>query len=259
MKKNSTGGIIILLIAAIAAAWLNFEGASPDDVSEQVSGQQKSKDYLLAVSWQPAFCEQRPNKPECRSQRKGRLDTTNFSLHGLWPQPRNNNYCGVSQSIIAADKSGRWNDLPRLDLSDRLRDELEKKMPGYRSNLHRHEWYKHGTCMSGYTAEDYFEISLALLDQLNSSALRDLLADNISRRLDFREISSVFDRAFGSEASKRLILDCYRDNGRRIIQELKISLSGRLATQSGLSELMRNADTVGRSCAGGIVDPVGLQ
>ncbi len=52
--------------------------------------------YTLAVSWQPAFCEARTRTPECRSQTPGRFDASHFSLHGLWPEPYENVFCGVS-------------------------------------------------------------------------------------------------------------------------------------------------------------------
>ncbi len=51
---------------------------------------------ILAISWQPAFCEGQPNRPECRTQAGGRADASRFSLHGVWPQPRDRQYCGAS-------------------------------------------------------------------------------------------------------------------------------------------------------------------
>ena len=42
-------------------------------------------DYLLAISWQPAFCQTHQKKAECRTQDKERYDADHFSLHGLWP------------------------------------------------------------------------------------------------------------------------------------------------------------------------------
>ena len=67
---------------------------------------------LLAVSWQPAFCEQRPKKPECASQTANRYDATHFSLHGLWPGPRSNSYCNIAKFIVDTDKKGRWGNYP---------------------------------------------------------------------------------------------------------------------------------------------------
>jgi len=52
-------------------------------------------------------------------------------------------------------------------------------MPGVESLLHRHEWYKHGTCynpQSDRPEEEYFEESLALLKQINNSSVQDLFA-----------------------------------------------------------------------------------
>ncbi|HEY9768528.1 MAG TPA: hypothetical protein V6C71_08460 [Coleofasciculaceae cyanobacterium] len=122
-------------------------------------------DYLLAISWQPAFCETHQDKTECQTQTEARFDASNFTLHGLWPQPRNNVYCNVSNQIEGIDGDGKWSDLPPIDLSDTLKDELAIKMPGFASDLHLHEWYKHGTCYQG-TPEEYFRESLDLLDQV---------------------------------------------------------------------------------------------
>src|SRR5258706_166452 len=51
-------------------------------------------DAVFAVSWQPAFCETKPNKPECLSMTSDRFDATHLTLHGLWPQGAD--YCGIS-------------------------------------------------------------------------------------------------------------------------------------------------------------------
>lgn len=260
MKNNNIGGIAVLMVLAIAAWWFDVD-ISDDQTGNQtsVSSSANIGDFILAVSWQPAFCEQRPNKAECRSQRSGRFDATNFSLHGLWPQPSGTSYCGVPKSIVSQDKAGRWRDLPKLELSNGLRGELETKMPGYRSYLHRHEWYKHGTCIKGMSPQDYFSTSLKLLDQLNDSAVQSLFSQNINRKLQFRDVASAFSKSFGNNAGKRLIMDCHRDNGRRIIHEFKIALSGDVSGSSDLGSLMNAARNMPRSCPSGLVDPVGLQ
>ena len=257
MKKNSLGGIAFLILLVLATLWFNQEDGFNN--WQSASTVPDGGNYLLAVSWQSAFCEQRPNKPECRSQRENRFDANHFSLHGLWPQPAGQVYCGLSQKLVSIDKSGRWRNLPKLELSEGLRKELSLKMPGYRSFLHRHEWYKHGTCMPGFTAEKYFRISVLLLDQLNANAVRNLLAENIGNRLQFSNLRHAMQRAHGKEAGERFILDCFRDDGRRIIHELKLSLSGKLIPGSSLGELMSSGSKMPRSCPAGIVDPVGLQ
>ena len=59
---------------------------------------------MLAVTWQPAFCQLHARKPECGSQTSDRFDATHFTLHGLWPQPRAKEYCGVSAALRDLDR-----------------------------------------------------------------------------------------------------------------------------------------------------------
>jgi ribonuclease T2 len=70
-------------------------------------------------------------------------------LHGLWPQPRSQAYCGVDERAVEQDKRRRWRDLPWERLDDDLWNRLQQAMPGTRSGLHKHEWIKHGTCYDG--------------------------------------------------------------------------------------------------------------
>ena len=49
--------------------------------------------YVLAISWEPAFCEDHEGKSECQRETEQTFDATHFSLHGLWPQPKGNFYC----------------------------------------------------------------------------------------------------------------------------------------------------------------------
>ncbi len=115
----------------------------PDNLIEKIDGGPR---YVLALCWQPAFCEGNARKRECKSMTGARFDATHLSIHGLWPQPGTNVYCGVSQALMAADKQGRWQDIPEPRLSLATRDALELMMPGTQSLLDRHEWIKHGTC-----------------------------------------------------------------------------------------------------------------
>jgi ribonuclease T2 len=144
--------------------------------------------YVLAASWQPAFCHIHRTKSECRAQTHERFDSAHFALHGLWPQPRDNVYCGVSHAQRNAAETGRWRDLPPLELTAATRADLDSIMPGTQSALERHEWIKHGTCYSD-TAEEYFVESLQLMNQLNASAVRVLFAARVG------ELVSADDRA----------------------------------------------------------------
>lgn len=213
---------------------------------------------LLAVSWQPAFCESRPRQTECRSQREDRFDASHFTLHGLWPQPRDNVYCNVSDRMKRDDKGRRWDWLPVLDLEGGTRSELKKVMPGTASFLHRHEWVKHGTCYSE-DAETYYGDSLRMMEALNSSEVQKLFVANVGHNVSGKAIREAFETAFGPGSGKRVQVSCREDGNRRLITELKIYLGGPLAEPTSFADALRAGEKTAPGCNGGIVDPVGLQ
>lgn len=211
--------------------------------------------FILAVSWQPAFCETASDKPECRSQSRDRFDATRFTLHGLWPRDE---YCGVSDRDEATDRDGRWSALPALDLSPALRRDLDTRMPGALSQLDRHEWTRHGTCFPG-DAEAYFTGALALLDQLNASTVRDLFAGNIGKRLTQRQIRAAFDAGFGRGTGDRVRIACDDDGDRTLVTELTLGLWGTIDATPDLAALLAAANPTSGGCSAGLIDPVGPQ
>jgi len=211
--------------------------------------------YVLALSWQPAFCEGAQGRPECRSQHEGRPDAKAFSLHGLWPQPIGKAWCGVPES----ERSRRWRDYDMARLSPALRNRLDAAMPGAASHLDRYEWTKHGTCIPGATPETYFAVSLDLLDAVNDSAVGEFFARNIGRGVSGREIRAAFDTSFGRGAGSRIRIACDNDGGRRLIREITISLEGALGPDPDVAALIAAAPTTDPGCPGGIIDAAGLQ
>ena len=218
----------------------------------------RSMSLVLAFSWQPAFCETASGKPECQSQSAGRYDTTHFSLHGLWPQPRSKTYCKVSRRLKATDKRGHWFDLPAVQTTVATREQLQKVMPGTRSALDRHEWVKHGTCYSR-NAETYYRDSLTLMETINASSVRELFANNIGKKLTTRQIRAEFDKAFGRGVGRHVRVACAKDGKRQLIKELTLGLSGVVGPSPNLKRLTRWARSTKPGCPGGIVDAVGLQ
>lgn len=214
-----------------------------------------SDSYVLAASWHPAFCETRPRRADCRS---GGEAAHGFSLHGLWPQPRGREYCGVPAAIRAADEAGRWRDLPPVEITPATREALERIMPGTVSQLDRHEYWTHGTCFSG-NAESYFVHSIRLIEELNASPIRALFADAIGREVSAAEIRKAFDKAFGQGAGNRVLLDCESDGaGRRLAGELRISLRGELSAGTALADLIKAGDPMQPGCRAGRVDAPGF-
>lgn len=88
---------------------------------------------MLALSWQPAFCQTHQSKVECETQTEERFDAVHLSLYGLWPQPRENVYCNVKNQDRRLDERGTWSQLPLPGLSDATRDALMVSMPGVAS------------------------------------------------------------------------------------------------------------------------------
>ena len=223
------------------------------------SAHAKNTFALLAVSWQPAFCEQRPKRPECATQTATRYDATHFALHGLWPGPRNNSYCNINSMGISTDKSGRWGKLPDLRLDASLMSRLNQIMPGTQSYLHRHEWVKHGSCHENGSTNGYYEDSLRLMNALNSSEVQILFSENIGMFLKTTAIQTAFDTAFGKGAGDRIRIKCKRDGERNLIQEITIGLYGEFDEEHSFSQLIQAARPTKSGCTGGLVDPTGFQ
>jgi ribonuclease T2 len=233
----------------------------PDDPVAPPTGPESSE-HVLALSWQPAFCETKPGKAECAELNAGNLPVTErqLSIHGLWPQPRDLAYCGVPDAVVALDKAARWDELPEAAVDDETRELLEVAMPGTASFLERHEWIKHGTCHGGEGGADgYFDDTLTLVEAINGSEVAELFAGNVGAVVTSAQIRAAFDNAFGEEAGERVQVQCTGDGGRTLIQELRIALGGVVTPEASLGELMRAAAPLSAGCPQGVVDPAGLQ
>ena len=218
----------------------------------------QAQSYVLALSWQPAFCETNQKKPECRWQTGRRHDASYLSLHGLWPQPSTTAYCNLPAEVRAASEGGRWKDIPDIDLRLSTRAELETMMPGTMSFLERHEWAKHGSCYPA-DAEAYFADSLRLLKAVNASPVADLLMRSVGRRVTTADIRAAFDQGFGKGAGDRVRVACKDDGSRRLIAELTIGLKGDIPGGDSLPDLMMASGPVDPGCPAGFLDPVGPQ
>lgn len=242
------GHLCQVLIAAIAA--------SPALAGEQAASPGGRTQSILAVSWQPGFCEIRPKRRECEGQTAARYDATHFSLHGLWPMRKT--YCGVAADMRARDRKGDWLDLPHLAVAEETAARLSVVMPGTQSGLDRHQWLRSGTCQ-GVTAQDYFAVQLRLLDELNASAVRTLFSDRLGAEVTEAEVKQAFDTSFGKGAGDRVRMRCQTAGTRTVITGLTLGLAGDVAATSGLSALMLAAAATDFKCARGVVDIAGIQ
>jgi len=214
-----------------------------------------STQNLLALSWHNAFCETHRYKKECKRGFSSFFHADahhekQFVLHGLWPQPRSNVYCLNNKNIIAADKHKRWGTLPSLNLDKDTKEMLSKVMPGFKSQLHKHEWIKHGTCY-GSDANSYFSDAISLLKQVNRSALGMYFSKNIGNKVSLKEIRNIADKAFGRGMGKRISIQCKHG----LITELWLNIG---AGNSDIKSVLKKAKPSYSRCKGGRIDKAGF-
>jgi ribonuclease T2 len=139
----------------------------------QPSAQQQI--YVYAYSWTPGFCHGQ-KYPGCTDPLP--YWTTNFTIHGLWPQYATNGYpstctsepfdASIPQQIGENKMIQYWPDV-KYDVTS----------ASYNS-FWQHEWTKHGTC-SGLSQLDYFSQALDLTNRIPTpSVLYDSIGKNVS-------------------------------------------------------------------------------
>ncbi len=255
ISRSLAGAAVALamLLAPSALALAQEAAGSAGQTGAEQTGAGRT-DYVLAVSWQPGFCETRPDRKECVSQTADRFDATNLSLHGLWPLRKS--YCGVAAETRSQDRTGNWLDLPKLGLADDTAARLLVAMPGVQSGLDRHQWLRSGTCQGG-TVDDYFTAQLRMLEELNRSAVGTLFRGRIGSELDETSIKQAFDQSFGAGAGDRVRMRCQTVAGRSVITGLMIGLTGDVSGKTGLASLIQAAGPTEFKCARGIADAAG--
>jgi len=209
--------------------------------------------HLLAMGWEPAFCEGHSDKIECYELTSASFAGTHLSLHGLWPQPRGTQYCNVTPDVRDIDDNHDWIDLPEPEMSPDTLKQLAAVMPGVQSKLQRHEWIVHGTCFGG-NADSYFARAAGLAEAVDASKVSHLFADSVGKSLSAEAIRAAFDDAFGAGAGARVAVSCHGRGDNRKITELTIGLAGDVKGSAGLGELMRAAQAVPPGCPSGFVE-----
>ena len=197
--------------------------------------------YVLALSWQPAFCETQPGKEECETQTASRFDATNFALHGLWPTISGDDdftfsYCDVTQGVIRQDRAGDWCEMSELTLSDAVWQDLTITMPGAASCLHHHEWYKHGVC-TGMSPDAYYALSNALVERFAATDFNSYVAARVGEEVSRRDLLNQFNAEFGDGASDYLSLRCSKLDGINLLSEIQIVLRPDMTTLDDFAAL----------------------
>lgn len=165
--------------------------------------------YVLALSWLPAFCESHEQKPECNTDTQVLYGSSNFTLHGLWP---NRTSCGIDYGYCGEVKKKPRNfcDYPPVALGDGVREKLAEVMPASASGscLERHEWHKHGTCQSKWSADEYYEKAISLARQFNESGMAAFMKSNVGSEVKEKVFLKKIDYFLGAGVSNRMKLTC---------------------------------------------------
>jgi ribonuclease T2 len=209
--------------------------------------------YAFAMSWEPTFCESMRDKAECKAETKQSFEATHFTIHGLWPQPRRNQFCNVAREISALDDQHQWNQLPEPELSAQTRSALAIAMPGTMSNLQRHEWIKHGTCYPASNAEQYFKDELRLAAEINASTVQKFVASNIGKNISANDLRAKFDESFGAGTGAHVQMECDKQ-GR--FGGFTMNLRGDIPGGANLATLLAAGNEAQNKCDSGVVDEV---
>ncbi len=214
--------------------------------------------YVLALSWQPAFCEtdNGGGKPECQIDDNETYQAGNFTLHGLWP---NKQSCGKDYGFCGAikNKPDDFCDYPQLKLSSSVRQNLQQLMPSAMAGscLQRHEWFKHGTCQTRLTIDEYFEAAVNMTRQFNASGIGYFMSRYIGATVTEAAFLARVDCALGADTQNSIELKCRDGN----LVDVYIHLIDLPDGDADLEALINNDRTFKSNCGGAFkIDAIGI-
>ncbi|WP_255507056.1 ribonuclease T(2) [Mycolicibacterium sp. 018/SC-01/001] len=241
-------------LAAVVAVAVAFSVHVLDADRSSALVSRDSDSSWLVLTWSPSFCRAQPTNAACASGDLAGMGRT-LILHGLWPQPRENQYCGVSRRVQEESSRGH-RDLPPVELSAGVRDGLAATMADA-PNLSLHEWYAHGTC-SGLTPEAFFGQALTLATQVRE-AFDPLFTDDQGRQLTLSALRSRADERFGSGAGERVGMSCLNAAGEGpYVVDVRLSLPAVAAMRTvdgdlDLRRLLTQAPPLTSQCGHGLI------
>ena len=197
--------------------------------------------YVLAVTWQPGFCEHfkyNGTKPECDNMADGRLVVSNLTLHGLWP---NRKQCGTTYADCGNTP---------LVLSEDTVSYIAPWMPNFffETTFGNYEWKKHGTCQTTMDANNYFRRAVNAVRTVNDSIVGQYIRANIGGRISRAEFLKRFGEATGLASPQDHVgLLCAGE----YLQEVRIRLPLNFQEDAGMRELVGTSTSeggMGTSC-----------
>jgi ribonuclease T2 len=179
---------------------------------------------ILAMSWQPGFCEHpaHPEKKECAKMASGELVVTNITLHGLWP---NLKACGK--------KYANCSNTP-LSLSEETISAISPWMPSfyYDAAFGKYEWEKHGTCQTARNSDAYFIHAVAAVKVVDASPIGIKIKNSIGKSVTKNELVDLVKSVHSSAANSVAFL-C---KGKYLV-EIRIRLDKDFPTDGNLKSL----------------------
>jgi len=212
--------------------------------------------YVLALSWQPAFCEGKPDKAECKITDAKVYQARHFALHGLWPNKKS---CGTNYGFCGDVKGQKSNfcDYPAVQLDADSTASLAEVMPSVTSGscLERHEWFKHGTCQANWSMEGYFDLAADLVRQFNDAGAAYFMNRRIGQQVRTEDFLARVVAVLGTAAKDRIKLSCNQG----MLVEIQLNLSASLTPGIDLEKLLPDAPVQGKSNCGEtfLVDAIG--
>jgi len=196
---------------------------------ESCSIANKQDSYVLAITWQPGFCEHASfngKKPECDAMNSGKLEAKTLSLHGLWP---NKKECGTHYGGCEG---------PAFALTKETIDKVAPWMPNFyfERSFGAYEWNKHGKCQA-LPPDEYFLKAVSAVQVVNDSEVGKIVLGSAGK--SFR-IGEFFDRVkarYGEQVASSITLVCTQ---RKYLQEIRVALPLDFSTGGELPQLVGN-------------------
>lgn len=189
----------------------------------------KQDSYVLAITWQPGFCEHVPyngKKPECDAMNSGALEAKTLSLHGLWP---NKKECGTQYGSCAG---------PAFALSQETIAQVAPWMPNFyfERTFGAYEWNKHGKCQA-LPPDAYFVKAVSAVRVVNDSEVGKIVLGSAGK--SFR-VGDFFERVkarYGDQVAASITLVCTQH---KYLQEIRVALPLDFSTSGELPQLVGN-------------------
>ncbi|MCC5791396.1 MAG: ribonuclease T [Legionellaceae bacterium] len=194
--------------------------------------------HVLALSWQPAFCETygyEANKAECRPLAKHAFSQQHLTLHGLWP---NQKACGKNYGFCGVSARSHHCAYPGLTLAPEISERLQQYMPSFASGscLERHEWNKHGSCQL-QAIDPYFNLALDLAQEADRSPLADLIREYRGGTVSLKRLQQASESSFGPGSRHKIYFGCSQGK----LVDIFLQLPLQLHQNDGLAALLQQA------------------